>query len=137
MTTKSNLTLVKKIYEAFGEGDIPKVLEMLDHNIQWRIIGPSDCPFFGTFSGHKGFHKFLDQLGNAADIHTFEPKRFLEAGNAVVVTGIETATTKNTKISYTTEWCHIFTVEGEKVVSFEEYLDSAPLVAAYDNREGA
>ncbi len=133
----NNIELVKQIYAAFGEGNISAVLEMLDQNVNWRIVGPPDYPFFGRYKGHNGFQEFLGKLGGAAEISSFEPQRFLDAGNAVIVTGSESATAKNTNIEYSTEWCHIFTIEGGKVVSFEEYLDSAPLVAAHDGGASA
>lgn len=132
-----NLELVKAIYQAFGEGDISRVLEKLDENVLWKIKGPAGYPFFGTYQGHSGFLEFLQKLGSVADLSSFEPKRFIDAGNTIIVTGSEKATAKRSGAQYSTEWCQLFTCEGGKVVSFEEYLDSAPLVAAYDDGASA
>ena len=33
---QQNLETVKKIYEAFGKGDIPVLVEYLDENVSWE-----------------------------------------------------------------------------------------------------
>ena len=32
----SNVQLARDVYDAFGRGDIPAVLEMMDPDIEWR-----------------------------------------------------------------------------------------------------
>jgi len=132
MEDKTSLQVVREIYSFFAAGDVPSVLERLHPKVQWRIIGPESYPFFGNYVGHDGFQLFLAKLGETSEITRFEPSRFIDGGSTVVVTGSEDARVRRNGTPYTTEWCHIFQLEKGKVTSFEEYLDSAPMVAAFD-----
>jgi len=132
MEDKLGIQVVREIYSYFAAGNIPAVLERLHPDVKWRVVGPEKYPFFGNYVGHEGFQHFLSRLTETSDITRFEPLRFIDAGSTVVVTGSETACVRRNGEGYTVEWCHIFQIEGCKVISFEEYLDSAPMVAAFD-----
>src|SRR2546430_1049808 len=45
----SNTDVINDLYAAFGRGDIPALLGMLDENIEWRA--PDNLPHGGTFAG--------------------------------------------------------------------------------------
>ena len=130
-TSYSPLSQVKDVYANFGAGNLPAVLNALSPKVEWQIHGPKEYPFFGHYTGREGVQAFLIGLAAATEISKFQPERFLEAGNQVIVTGSESGTTRNIGRSYNTTWCHIFTIENDKIVSFEEFIDSAPIVAAY------
>ncbi len=132
MKTVSRIEIVREIYSNFASGNIPAVLERLHPKVHWRIVGPENYPFFGTFIGREGFEQFLVGLTDAAEITRFEPLEFIDGGKVVVVRGDEDARVKRNGVAYSTEWCHVFKIENEYVVSFEEYLDSATLVEAFD-----
>ena len=36
----SNIGTVREIYEAFGRGDVPAILNKLDDNIEWETQNP-------------------------------------------------------------------------------------------------
>jgi uncharacterized protein len=132
MENPSPLDVVRSVYANFAAGDISTVLKMLADNVDWKIIGPEGYPFFGHFRGREGFQSFLSDLGEATEISRFEPSKFLATDSHVIVTGSETGCVRRTGKSYDVAWCHIFTIEDGQVVAFEEYLDTAPIVIAYD-----
>jgi hypothetical protein len=37
----SNIETVKHIYEAFGRGDIPAIIDKLDPNVEWDVEDPT------------------------------------------------------------------------------------------------
>lgn len=41
------IELSKKIYENFGNGNLPGVLDCLSDQIEWELIGPKSIPYFG------------------------------------------------------------------------------------------
>ncbi len=49
--THPNRELIKRAYDAFGRGDIPTVLSILDNKIRWHVPGRS--PLSGDYIGHE------------------------------------------------------------------------------------
>jgi uncharacterized protein len=54
-----NRELIKRAYDAFGRGDIPSVLTILDNKIQWHIPGQS--PLSGDYIGHEQVLSFFEK----------------------------------------------------------------------------
>lgn len=47
---RSNLEVVQELYAAFGRGDMPAMLALLDPNVQWDYPGTADVPWAGEAS---------------------------------------------------------------------------------------
>jgi uncharacterized protein len=68
-----NRDLIKRAYDAFGRGDIPTVLGILDKQIRWHVPGQS--PLSGDYSGREellGFFKKSMELSEGTmriDVH--------------------------------------------------------------------
>ena len=68
-----NRDLIKRAYDAFGRGDIPTVLGILDKQIRWHV--PGESPLSGDYSGHEevlGFFKKCMELSEGTlriDLH--------------------------------------------------------------------
>ena len=57
-----NRDLIKRTYDAFGRGDIPTVLGILDKQIRWHVPGQS--PLSGDYSGHEEVLGFFRKSWN-------------------------------------------------------------------------
>lgn len=135
MAEQQNVDIVQQAYAAFGRGDIPGLLSLLDTDVPWVTPGPSDLPTAGRRRGHAGVGEFFTTLVSMADIRRFEPQDFIAQGDKVVVLGEETAVLKATGATVENRWVHIFTVRGGKVVAFEEVFDATAMVV--ELRSGA
>jgi ketosteroid isomerase-like protein len=129
MSEQQNVELVRKGYEAFGRGDIEGMLSLFDDNIEWVSPGPSDLPTAGTRRGRQQVAEFFRAINEAFEIQQFEPKTFVAQGDRVVVLGEDTARVKATGKVLNESWAHAFVVRNGKVVSFQEYIDTAATVA--------
>lgn len=128
--SQQNIGLVQGGYAAFGRGDIPGFLSLLDADVEWTTPGTSDLPTAGTRRGPAKVGEFFGILTQLVDFEHFEPQTFLADGDRVVVLG--TARTKvkgGSGQSIVEHWCHVFTVRDGKIVAFFEYLDTAPFAA--------
>jgi ketosteroid isomerase-like protein len=123
--------VAKKIYECFAKGDLSGVLACLSESIEWKLIGPSSIPYFGTYKGISGVEKFFASLFEHEEILEFVPEEFIGSEKSVAVTGRERCRAKSTSIEFTVQWTQIFDVTNGKVVRWREYIDTAPMVAAY------
>jgi ketosteroid isomerase-like protein len=129
MSEQDNRAIVQRGYEAFGRGDIPGLLSLLDEEIDWVAPGPPELPTAGTRRGHQQVGEFFQAVDNVFEIQRFEPRAFVAEGDRVVVLGSETAKVKATGKVLEVQWAHAFTLKNGKVIAFEEYVDTAAVVA--------
>ncbi len=129
MSEQDNRAVVQRGYEAFGRGDIPGLLSLLDERIEWVTPGPPDLPTAGTRRGLQEVAEFFQTLAGLFDVQRFEPRAFVAEGDRVLVVGSETAKVKATAKAIEVEWAHAFTLNEGKVVAFQEYFDTASVVA--------
>jgi uncharacterized protein len=128
--SQQNIGVVQGGYAAFGRGDIPSLLSMLDDNVEWKTPGAADLPTAGTRRGQAEVAEFFGKVNELFDFEAFEPQSFMADGDRVVVLGTNRYKVKGgSGQSLTEDWCHIFTIKNGKIVSFQEYLDTAPFVA--------
>ena len=81
----SNVATVQDIYDAFGKGDVPRILSHISEGVVWEYgAGASDVPWLQPRSGRKGAAEFLASLVDLR-FDKFQPKTFLESGDLVVV----------------------------------------------------
>jgi ketosteroid isomerase-like protein len=128
----SNIEATKKGYECFQRGDIPSLIrDLLDDNCVWISPGPSDkLPWAGTFKGKHEIANFFAQVGEHLEFNEFAPREMIEQGETVVVLGTLAGRAKKTGKAVKNEWAHVFKFRQGKVVSFQEYIDTAADVLA-------
>jgi uncharacterized protein len=128
----SNVEATKKGYECFQRGDIPSLIrDLLDDNCVWISPGPSDkLPWAGTFKGKHEIANFFAQVGEHLEFSEFAPREMIEQGETVVVLGTLAGRAKKTGKAVKNEWAHVFKFRQGKVVSFQEYIDTAADVLA-------
>jgi ketosteroid isomerase-like protein len=80
----SNIDTVKAIYEAFGRGDIPAILEKLDDNVEWDTDYDSPAaPWLTPRSGRENIAGFFESL-SPLQFTKFDAHTIAEAGNKVI-----------------------------------------------------
>jgi len=127
-----NIKLVQDTYAAFGRGDIPAILNVMTNDVIMGIVGrKEDAPFLGMNHGKAGVGEFFKQLGDAHDIHMFEPLRFLAAEEKVFIFGHYRWTMRKSGVSKESEWLHVISVKDGKITEWVGHNDTAMLAAAY------
>lgn len=93
----SNTSTVKAMYEAFGRGDVPAILEHLAENIEWEYgTTPShQVPWLQPRTGRAAVVGFFEALA-ALEFHKFQPTTLLEGDGVVVALVDFEATVKKT-----------------------------------------
>ncbi|HEX8293372.1 MAG TPA: nuclear transport factor 2 family protein [Pyrinomonadaceae bacterium] len=131
MSAEENKRTVQSIFEAFGRGDIPGVLEHVSEDVTWDAPGPGVVTYFGDRRGHAGATEFFVQLGTSVDFEHFEPSAFVAEGDRVVALGRERGRVKETGKTFDNEWALVFTFGGGKVVGFRCYENTAAIAEAF------
>ena len=128
--SQDNLDVIRRGYYAFGRGDINTLLESFDEQVSWVTPGPPELATSGRRTGRQEVAEFFVSVNELFDIQRFEPKDFLAQGDRVVVVGSETARARSTGNVIELDWVHVFTMRNGKVVAFQEFFDTAAVVAA-------
>jgi ketosteroid isomerase-like protein len=129
---RQNADVLQRMYEAFGRGDIPAVLDMLTDDAEWTLRGPSALPHAGTHRGREGIAQFFSSLGENLEVERFELREFVAQGDTVVVLGDERCTVKTTGRTFEQEWAHVYTLTDGKIATGRFFEDTAAQVVAFD-----
>ena len=121
--------IVQQAYAAFGRADVPGILEFVADQVDWEMVGPASLVYAGRRHDRDGVAAFFAGVGQADEIHAFEPREFIAAGEHVTVLGWERTTVRATGREFDSEWVHVFTVKNNKVTRWRGFYDTA---ARYD-----
>jgi ketosteroid isomerase-like protein len=75
-------------------------------------------------------HSRFASIPEVDDIQGFEPREFIEGGEHVTVLGWERTAARPGGKVFETEWVHVFTVRGGKIVRFWGIYDTEASAAA-------
>ncbi len=79
------VSVVNRIYEAFGAGDVPAILECMAPDVDWEYAWPSSpMPWLQPGRGPAHVGSFFESLGSHLKFRSFEVNHVL-AGDHVVV----------------------------------------------------
>lgn len=125
ITNPQNVEVISSLYEYFGIGEIPKVLELMDPEIVWNeaegnakadgnpYVGP-EAVLNGVFARIGAEHDYFKvedvKLHNMLD-------------NKVLATLRYDAKYKNGK-AYNVQVAHLWTLENGKITAFQQYVDT-------------
>jgi ketosteroid isomerase-like protein len=121
------------MYGAFIRGDLSRVLEAMDPEIEWRI-NPS-APEAGTHHGHHGVVVWSQDVADGFSEFKVEPQEFMEAGAQVVVP--VRIRTRGRGSGATTELLetHVWTLCDGKAVRMQAYAEKSEALEAVGLRE--
>jgi hypothetical protein len=125
----SNLDLVQDLYTAFAEQDREQILALFDTNIEW--LQNEGFPGGGRFVGAEAVMEgVFGRLGREWEGWGADVDRWLDAGESIVALGTYHGTNRATGKSMTAAFAHVYWLRGGRVVRFEQYADTAKIVAA-------
>ena len=121
----TSMTIVQQAYEAFGRKDVPAILELVADEVDWEFVGSASLPYAGRRRNRNEVRDFFAAIPRTDDIHAFEPREFIEAGEHVTMLGWERSTALDTGKQFESEWVHVFTVKSGKVTRWRGFFNTA------------
>jgi ketosteroid isomerase-like protein len=101
-------------------------------DVDWAVNGKvAHFPTLGAWRGHDEVRNFFRTVADTIDFHDFAPREFYDSGDKVFVLGHYDGTVKKTGKRIASDWVHVFTVKGGKVVHFREFTDTANFADAW------
>ena len=128
--SEHEVRLLRGAYDAFDRGDVDGFLKGLSHDIEWRV--PDVLPWGGSRHGHEGVRSFFSILAEQVEGGWGTPEEFLDVGERIVVLGRFSGTARATGVAFETRFAHVWTLRDGVPSGFDNYLDTATVVAALE-----
>jgi uncharacterized protein len=125
---------VQQLYEAFGQGDIPAILDRLADDVVWEFGAGEGygVPWMEPQKGPQGAARFFEALG-LLEITHFEPVGMLANGHQVAVPIEWEVTVRATGRTVRDHEVHLWTFnDAGRVTAFRCLGDTHRNVQAYE-----
>ena len=120
----ANIEIVQRLYAAFGDRNIPAIVEMLTPDVEWGEPPNPYNPAGGTRRGHDGFLEWINIGRQAEDILILELRKMLVDEDSVAVVGYMKCRVIATGKVYESDFVHLVTLRDGKVARFQEFFDT-------------
>jgi ketosteroid isomerase-like protein len=138
--SEENTALVRRLY---GVGDLLNASteqldsvfrDDLDENFEFRLPGdyPEGEP---VFRARQGVDRLVAMLGETWSEWQFEPERFLDAGDQVVVFARIVGRGKASGAPFELETTHVWTIRAGRAMSVHAYRDRSQALEAAGLRQ--
>ncbi|HMA35899.1 MAG TPA: nuclear transport factor 2 family protein [Chloroflexia bacterium] len=120
-TVEQNMAVIRRLYEAFGRGDVPAVLAEIAPDATWvNPYGKGHFPgqWGQPCRGHAEIGAFLKAINEAVEVRGFEPYEMIAQGDKVVVLINWKGVVRQTGQPYETLLVHIWTLRAGQVVDY-------------------
>jgi uncharacterized protein len=128
---EAKVEVARKLYEAFGQGDVEAMTAVLDPQVEWELVGPTEIPYFGAYRGTEEVRRFLGLLGKHCQVEQFEIQSLTETERGALAEGRERGRFTGHPHAYEMRWCHVFEISGGRITRFTDHLDTAPMIEAW------
>ena len=124
--SEENKKVIQGMYEAFGSGEIGKVIAALDPDVKWmeaeNFIYADGNPYVGPQAVLQGV---FARIGGEWDGFKVSPEEVLDAGETIVGRGYYSGKFRQTGRDVRAQFAHVFAFRNGKVVKFQQYTDTA------------
>ena len=114
----ANVAVVQAFITACSSGDAETALGQLHDDV--RVSEPASLPIGGEYAGKAAFVGFLGKVAATYDVKIHQAK-VMDAGDMVVAHLDLTWTAHSTGASLNTQFCELYTVDGDKITSINVY----------------
>ena len=131
----NNLQTIQNIYEAFGKGDVPFIINCLADDVQWEQWADNSAqkasvPWMKMQYGKEGVIEFFKTLGQLV-IKDFQILSIMSNENQVAAEFVIEAEVPSTGGHYRDEEMHLWTFNNDgKIIRLRHYIDTAKHIEA-------
>ena len=120
-----NASVVRGVYEAFAEGDVSKLLEVLDDKVEWHEAEHVTYWPGGAFIGPQAvLEGVLARIPKDFDGLTIDLERIVGCGDTVLAEARYRGTVRATGLALDAQVAHIWDFRDGKVVRWQQYTDT-------------
>lgn len=124
-----NEQIVRRAFEAFNSEDIERILALTHADFE-AVVPPELSAEPDTYRGHDGIRRYFESFQFAMAEIRFQPQRFREVGQSVVVVATVRARGRQTGIPVEQQLAQVWTVRDGKVIAIRTYASLAEALGA-------
>jgi len=118
--SQENVDLMRRAYDAFGQGDLDTVFQIVDPEIE--LEDHRELPDAGSYKGHQGLLEAVANQARVWDDWRLIPERFVAArDDTVVVLHKQAGRSKATGLNLEAPYAHVWTIHGGLAVQLRTY----------------
>jgi len=131
MSEQENIAVVKRMFEAFAQGDLEAVLSYCSNDVAVQHPMPTAIwPWAGSFRGRAKLKEFLLGVTAAETFEVFEAREFIAQGNKVVVNVFERPRMKTTGKAFNNDYIQVYTLSEGLITSIKIFEDTGLVISA-------
>lgn len=94
MSAEQNVETIKAMYEAYGQGDVDAILELVTDDVDWSTDAAIEsAPWYGPRHDKAGVRSFFEGIGQRGPVTEFTPLSFASNDDGEVMVFIRYAFT--------------------------------------------
>ena len=126
--SESDLEIVRKLFDAWNEGDLEAVKLFFADDVQWDEVGGRlDRP---QSLGRETLHAGLESLFDTWQSYRLEPEELREVGERVLAIVREVARGRSSGLEVESRWGYVITVRDGRIARVAAYRDPRQAIAA-------
>lgn len=129
MTEPGNTQHIAAIFEAFGRGDIPYILDQLTDDVHWVAHLDPVIPWAGNYSGKNNVPPYFQALVSSVEVTAHPVNQLVAQDDTVVALGDVSFRARQTSKESDSSWVYVWKLRDGKVCSFEQFNDSGLAMA--------
>ena len=123
MSEQDNVQQITGIFQAFGRGDIPTILDQLTDDVHWVAHLDAVVPWSGDYSGKANVPRFFEALGGSAEVMAHPVNELIAQDDTVVAIGDVSFRPRETGKDSSSSWVYIWKLRDGKISSYDQFND--------------
>ncbi|MSQ26088.1 MAG: nuclear transport factor 2 family protein [Dehalococcoidia bacterium] len=133
-TPEVNIRTVQSFFTALQAKDATRVTSFLTEDVDWRVGEDAVLPFLGPRHGPQGVMDYFRIAGEYIAMGSVTPGEWTAQGDRVALEGVTTSAVRATGKSFTVHWAMLFTLREGKIARYRHYLDTTPVLQAWQQQ---
>ncbi|HET7489663.1 MAG TPA: nuclear transport factor 2 family protein [Acidimicrobiales bacterium] len=130
--TDPKIDAVRRLYEAYGRGDVGGALADLADDVDWAAeASGTSVPWWGPFRGRSEVPRFFEAIGSSVDVTEFTPVSFTANDTDVVAVVHWSYTVRSTGKRASMYMQHWWRFAGGRIVFFRGSEDTEQSARAF------
>jgi ketosteroid isomerase-like protein len=125
-----NIQLVESIFDAFGRGDIPYILDQLTDDVRFQARLDPIVPWSGEYTGKSSVVNYFQALGGAVEVGEHPVNQLVAQDDTVVAIGDVNFRVRETGNHGSSSWIYVWKVRDGQIYDYEQFNDPG-LAAAF------
>ncbi|MGZ0016389.1 ester cyclase [Yeosuana sp. AK3] len=129
VSSPENVGIIDNLYKAFGSGDIPMVLAVMNDHIVWNEAEGNTYADGNPYIGPDAVLKSVfSRIGEDHEYFKLEDIQLHDmSSNQVLATLRYDGKLKKNRATYNVQAAHLWTLENGKITAFQQYVDTKKL----------